>query len=518
MHTLDSYDQVPYESLAIPETHPDYLATLARLLGIPAAHPEGCRVLELGAAAGGNLIPMAFHLPASDFVGVELSAEQAQRGQAMIAQLGLANAHLLHQNILDIDASQEPFDYIVVHGVYSWVPEMVKEHILHVCGRLLSEHGIAYVSYNVLPGWRLRGMLRDMLLHHAQGAATPGERLERAHELLDLLAQGLAGDARPGADVLRREAEYLRTARASYLYHEYLEETNAPELFGDFMTRARRHGLQYLADAQLHSMFASTLGGAAESVLSRFDDQVEQEQYMDFLRLRPFRQTLLIRADAPPELDVDLERLHDMALYADLHAERSVRLDRPRAQTWTTAGGGSFEIEHPLTKAVLEQLAVAYPNAMPLRSLLEQAAERVHRAGGRQHAQETASCLGELFNLYASQAIGLTLRDRQWPNAITQRPRASALARAQAACGEGHVATVRHGSLGLDPLSARLLSLLDGNRDREAVIDALLQAIAAEPELAATVGETNDPQRLRQTIATNVERLLDLFARGGLLD
>jgi SAM-dependent methyltransferase len=163
MPTLPSYDQVPYESFAMPDTHPDYLATLVRLLGVQAAPAERCRVLELGAAAGGNRIPMAFGLPESTFVGVELGAEQARCGQAMIAALGLANVHLRHQDILDLDLDQEPWDYILVHGVYSWVPEVVRERILALCGRLLAPHGIAYLSYNVLSGWHSRAMLRDIL-------------------------------------------------------------------------------------------------------------------------------------------------------------------------------------------------------------------------------------------------------------------------------------------------------------------------------------------------------------------
>ena len=119
MSTLPSYDQVPYESFAMPDTHPDNLATLGHLLGVQGAAPECCRVLELGAAAGGNLIPMAFGLPDSTFVGVELGAEQARRGQAMIAELGLRNVRLRHQDILDVDEAQAAFDYILVHGVYS---------------------------------------------------------------------------------------------------------------------------------------------------------------------------------------------------------------------------------------------------------------------------------------------------------------------------------------------------------------------------------------------------------------
>jgi hypothetical protein len=111
------------------------------------------------------------------------------------------------------------------------------------------------------------------------------------------LAAWLAEDPRPEAEVLRREVEYLREARASYLYHEYLEDTNTPVLLGDFLARAQGHGLRYLADTQLHTMFASTLGPAARAILQGIEPQTEQEQVMDFLTLRPFRRPLVGRVE-----------------------------------------------------------------------------------------------------------------------------------------------------------------------------------------------------------------------------
>lgn len=518
MPTLTSYDQIPYESFAMPDTHPDYLSTLAGLLGCPAAPAERCRVLELGAAAGGNLIPMAFALPASTFVGVELGADQARRGQAMIADLRLANIRLLHQDILDVDEAQEPFDYILVHGVYSWVPEPVQERILGLCGRLLAPHGIAYVSYNVLPGWRSRAMLRDMLLHRTRRLTSPGERLAQARALLDLLAAGFSDDPRPEAEVLRREVEYLRAARASYLYHEYLEETNAPVLFSSFLARAERHGLRYLADTQLHTMFASTLGPAAQAVLAGIEPQSEQEQAMDFLTLRPFRRTLLVRADVEPDLEIDLERLYDVGLYADLKPVEPAVLGEIRPQTYASAAGGHFQVEHPLTKAMLADLASVYPNALPLSSLQEPARRQVAAGGGGRRASETDACLGEVFSLFASQAIRVTGRAAAWPTLVSDRPCATVLARIQAASGEGHAATARHRSLGLDALSARLLTLLDGSRDQAGLLAELIRLVRAEPALeAALSGGSRDGSGLEAVIATNLERLLRVYAREGLL-
>src|SRR5687768_17974910 len=77
-----SYDAVPYSVGAFPQTRPDRLATVAKLFGMRPAPPSRCRVLELGCAAGGNLIPMALADNASDFVGIDLSARQIADAQA----------------------------------------------------------------------------------------------------------------------------------------------------------------------------------------------------------------------------------------------------------------------------------------------------------------------------------------------------------------------------------------------------------------------------------------------------
>src|SRR5262245_4723292 len=108
-----SYDEVPYESFPFASTHPDRLATVATLFGMQPAPADRCQVLELGCAAGGNLIPMALALPQSRFLGIDLSARQIADGQKVIEPLGLTNVELKKLSITDIDARYGGVDYIV---------------------------------------------------------------------------------------------------------------------------------------------------------------------------------------------------------------------------------------------------------------------------------------------------------------------------------------------------------------------------------------------------------------------
>jgi cyclopropane fatty-acyl-phospholipid synthase-like methyltransferase len=170
----NAYDAVAYISKPFPQTHPDNLATLATLFGLQPPPLDNCRVLELGCASGGNLIPMAVSLPGSTCVGIDLSANQIADGQKTLAALGLKNVQLKHLSILDIDESFGEFDYIICHGVYSWVPEDVQDKILSICAANLARDGVAYVSYNTFPGWHMRGMIRDMMCYHVSASPKRG--------------------------------------------------------------------------------------------------------------------------------------------------------------------------------------------------------------------------------------------------------------------------------------------------------------------------------------------------------
>ncbi len=160
---MNPYDEIRYPTYPHPQTHPDRLATLARLFGMSPAPVERCRVLELGAGDGGNLIPMAFLLPQSRFVGIDLAGETVARGCELAAGLELGNIRLLHLDLMEIPEDFGEFDYIIVHGLYSWVPEPVRNRILELARRHLAPHGVAFVSYNAYPGAHLRDMFRDIV-------------------------------------------------------------------------------------------------------------------------------------------------------------------------------------------------------------------------------------------------------------------------------------------------------------------------------------------------------------------
>src|SRR5262245_50731672 len=293
--TSSSYDELPYESKPIYRTHPDGMAAVATIFGLQPSPIAQCRVLELGCAAGGNLLAMAQCLPEAHFVGIDLSPRQIDEGQDAIKALGLKNVVLKAASILDVSDDFGTFDYIVCHGVYSWVPPAVQDKILSICSKNLSPNGIAYVSYNCYPGWHARGMIRDMVCYHTRKTQASVARAREARQFLGFLARTV-WEGSPYGALLREEDRLWNKVTDTYLVHEQLEDHNHPVYFHEFAERATGHGLQYLAEAEFSPLDAETPAEVCEAFDGWAGNVLEWEQYLDFLRNRTFRRSLLCHA------------------------------------------------------------------------------------------------------------------------------------------------------------------------------------------------------------------------------
>jgi cyclopropane fatty-acyl-phospholipid synthase-like methyltransferase len=157
------------------------LAAIAHLFGLEVADVSTARVLEIGCAAGGSLIPFAAAHPAACVVGIDLSQVQVDHGRARALALDIDNLELLASDIarIELDALGQ-FDFVIAHGVYSWVPPEVQEALLSALRRSLAPEGVAYMSYNVYPGWKAKEIVRDAMLLASGDSATSDEKVREA--------------------------------------------------------------------------------------------------------------------------------------------------------------------------------------------------------------------------------------------------------------------------------------------------------------------------------------------------
>ena len=516
-----SYDEVPYESHPYPQTHPSRLAAVATLFGLNPPPVDTARVLELGCAGGGNIIPMAEAFPTATFVGVDLSARQVEDGRALVRDAGLTNVDLRHASITDVDETYGTFDYVVCHGVFSWVPAAVQDTVLDVCARRLAPNGVAYVSYNTYPGWHMRGMIRDMMRFHAARFASPHERTRQARALLDFLADSVRPDS-PYAALLRQELEALRHQSDHYLYHEHLEEVNDPLYFHQFVDRLAPRGLRYLGEARVGTMLADGLGEGVEKALRLLaTDQVQTEQYLDFLRNRMFRETLVTHARNAPQWQIQADRV------ARLHVASATRPvgDGPpdvrsaEAVRYRTAAGVGLTADRPVLKAAMAVLEAAWPGTVPFGDLLRDSRALLGRdADAGTEAEDGRALASAVLNGFlTSDVVELHGAPVAAARAAGERPRALAAARVRAGAGRS-AATARHEVARLTDLERHLVPLLDGTRDRAALADALAASVAAgRLHLAQNGRPVTRADEARAALAAVLDQALHNVAQQGLL-
>lgn len=473
-NSYDSYDQVPYLTLPMAHTHPDRLASVAALFGMTPAPVTACRVLEVGCGSGGNLIPMAYFLPGSRFTGIDLAEGAIVEGRRAVAELALGNLELIAMDLRAIGPAMGEFDYIIAHGVYSWIPEDARDRLLAVCRECLAPQGVAFISYNALPGRHVRAMFREMMLYHTRDCADAGERIEQARRLVDLVG-GARLAPRAWHPMIDEEAGRMLAGDAGWFFHDDLAPINDSFYIRDFAARAARHSLQYLGDAEGHLMFdvnhaLDSLGG----------DLLEREQYFDFLCFRAFRQTLLCRQEVALQRPAGPEHM-DRFLFSSPARQSDGRIEGLHAVSMAAP-------PEPVAR-VAAAMGEMYPLPIAFQQLLEDAA-------GPQDLREI------LFSLISSGFAQFHVHDFARPETAGPRPRASRLARWESASG-GSVTYSTHTTLQLDPMVRALLELLDGARPFEGVLSALARVEGAPP-----------PAEIR----ARLPQVLAHMARTGLLE
>jgi SAM-dependent methyltransferase len=228
--TASDYDVLPYRSTPYTHTQPARLAAVATLFGMAPPAADHARVLELGCASGGNIIPLAARYPHARFIGIDLSLRQVEDGQRVIAQLGLQNIEIKRGDIGELRLAGTPLDYIVCHGVFSWVPRTMQDAIFRICAENLVANGIAYISYNALPGWHLRRIVRDICHYHAGEQGTPEQRVTRARWMLEQVAK-MSSESSTFGRIMRDEVKLTAPLPNSYILGEFLAHDNDPCYF-----------------------------------------------------------------------------------------------------------------------------------------------------------------------------------------------------------------------------------------------------------------------------------------------
>lgn len=306
------YSELGYKSMPFPYTTPATLEAYAALVGVSAPNPKTARVLELGATYGGNIISQALFNPDATFVGIELSQEQVEKGNEVIANAGLTNVSLVQSDIASIGSEIGTFDYIIAHGVYSWVDDGVKDALLRLIDEHLAEDGIAYISYNTYPGWHTMDEVRQLMMFSNR------DKTQFNHK--EKVLHGKTIGSIVGSQILKydnlkeRNSKFLGALRSVmqkdeyYVGHDHLEPNNDPVYFYQFNDHLEAHNLAYLCDADLTLSMVRSFDADIADTLDKLalNDHVAQEQYLDFMLDTTFRKSIICKAKHAESVTYDM--------------------------------------------------------------------------------------------------------------------------------------------------------------------------------------------------------------------
>jgi len=498
----NSYDVVPYPGGASAGAQCRRLETIAALFGLASVPPTSARVLELGCGAGRNLAAQALAHPPARFIGCDASAAAVAAGRDLVQALGLANVDLRRQDLCAVDASWGQFDYILCHGVFSWVAPQVRRKLLEIFRHYLTPQGVGYLSYNTLPGWRLRGVVRDLLCFHTAGCSDPEEAIAQARGILAMAAESHTGDDAFGK-LLREEYYLLSRLPDGYLYHEMLEEHNQPFYFQEFLEQIEAAGLQYLGDADFSRMFTWDLPETARAFLDGMPLST-REQYLDHFRGTALRSSLFCHVDTVVERRIDHRVLERMSVALASGADWQVS-DCPE-EGRLVMGAAELVCNHPPTLAALRLLEECRPAFVPVRLLLESVP-----GVGTGAALDTDGLTRFLLDAVTAGAMEAALSPPRIAARVSERPMVSPLARLEAQQGDV-VTNQKQQRVRLTAASSLVTRLLDGSRDRDKIAAVVGEDLRSGCLSLSPFDDGNDGD-----VNGLVERVLDLLRRLALL-
>lgn len=460
-----AYNEILYPSYLASQCSPDQLAVMSRMKGLPAAPPNGCRMLELGCGNGASLLAYGYALPGSEFVGIDLAARPIEMGNEKIAAVGLNNVTLRCANVMDLDESYGDFDYIFAHGLFSWVPEPVRDRVLEICSERLTPHGVAYLSYNAYPGSFQRDMLRAILQIHTRHLENPADKIRQSLGIIEFIRSSPFRDT-PYHEFFQGLHEHRTKAPSEVLLYDELGDVNQPFFFHEFASLAANHGLQFVNEAVFDETLSALPPPLRQALDSLGNDVVTFEQYLDFLTGRAFRQTLLCHHGIAIDHRRRWEPLTGLFFAAPVLSQASRDSDPQDTRRFGGMHGRSAAVGDAGVQRALEYLGSRWPSIVPFAELAE--------AGGGD-----AEMLGRhLLQFAEGNFVKVHAGTFRLAPSISETPRASLLARSQ--LGERFLANLFCEAVSVtDPLGRLVLSRLDGSRDRAALrheLDAVLAA------------------------------------------
>lgn len=519
-----NYDRIHFSSKPSPERCPERLAAIATTYGLSPQDIETANVLELGCSTGENLIPLACAYPNSNFLGLDISKKQIAKASELVNLFELKNISFQVKDIASFEEGSEKYDYIICHGVFSWVDSETQESIFKLLRGRLSENGIGVISYNCHPGWQMRNRLKEIVSYADQANDSIEERCVRARKSLEVFLALLEEEYHPNSLLLKKEIHHVLAQSDSYLVHEVLNSSASSSMVSEFLSSAEEKDLQYLGDGRpsrmrFHKFHEEQLDHKHATAFSELaTDEKKREQYIDFLFPVAFRSTLLCHKEQEISRSGVLGRIKEFYIASSL---RLVDADSPIQNVETheffDSRGITREFQDPILKAALVALSDRWPKWIKFSEMRSEVEAILASFGARQvffSNAEWANLSAQLERLFYDGSVEFHTQPPIFSLDIEEKPEVSAISRKQVE-DEGWATNLRNEYVVLGDIERRLFRLLDGKHSHQDLQNELVGLLQTGELSVRQEGRVvTDLDQQRNCARDMVEETLSLIAKG----
>lgn len=500
------YDSVPYPSFVFPQTHPDRLATLASFYELSSPDVKKSRTLELGCGDGTNLLAHAYAIPSAQFVGIDLSTVHIDVANSSKKKLNMHNIEFVQADVTQLSSSDlGKFDFIIAHGLFSWVPDLVRDHIIRIYRECLTENGVGYISYNALPGCHIRQISNGIMKYASRNIASPIDKVNEGKSAINFIGKAAVADS-VYQNMLVLELQQISERTESNVFHDDIAEFNRPFYFHEFNDLISENELRYICEAEPTHATEKELSAETKGMLHKLtDDPIEREQYRDFVVGRRFRSSLICHRSNRKNLEDSL--FNEMLIATQLETDASESMLHDESPVvFTSPKAIKITLNHPITKVALATIKSNWPRAIGFSDLLNQSEAVI---GKPSTAAELEMLRSYLTQLYLSGLVKLHRYQADFVVKVSEQPTASVFARFQIERGNKTVTTMIGTNLEPEyPAIRELIRLLDGTRTRVQLANDIM--IFAKKEGIATIASAEETLEM-------IESNLETMAYAGLL-
>ncbi len=298
MHWSHGYNtETQYVSQFYRETSPSWLDAVCITQGVrPPQHNNDFRWCELGSANGFTVNLIAAAYPDAHCVGIDFMPLHYLNSESLRSDAGLNNAEFHELSFEEAcDEAFEPFDYIVMHGIYSWVSEENRAQVRTFIRKFLKPGGVVYNSYNCLPGWSESSPLRHYLM--AQANSISGSNDEKAHLGLSTM-RNLADNAGKffQSEGVKAQLDEMQSKPINYISQEYMNQDWTLFYVDQVMAEMDEAKLNYVGSTKFkRNHLALNYSVMQERLIASQPTLALQELTKDFIDNTQFRADVMVR-------------------------------------------------------------------------------------------------------------------------------------------------------------------------------------------------------------------------------